>query len=488
VDRQQMSSIINSIRKIMRKDDNLDTDVKRMPMISWMFFLKALDDMEIEKKGKAEFRGEKFYPTIDKPYRWRDWAADESGITGDDLLNFVNNDLLPYLKNISGGYNGGREKIASIFMEVNNEARNGYLLRDALNQINKINFNAADDIHTLSHLYESMLKELRDAAGQNGEFYTPRPVVRFIVEMIDPKIGERVLDPAAGTCGFLVEALFHLEKQIKSVEHRTAVYENTLYAREKKPMPFLLGSMNLILHGIDSPNYIRTNSLAMNLNDITDEQRVDVIITNPPFGGEEEASVQTGFPADKQTAETALLFVQLIMRLLKRPNEKKGIKGGRCGMVVPDEFLYGDGIAARIKEQMLKECNLHTIIRLPEGVFEPYTQINTNLLFFEYGKPTKDIWFYEMPLPEGRKKYVKTIPQRYEEYRPIMEWWKRREENEFAWKVSVSSIIESGFNLDLTNPSRFNYSANYDPLISLSKIISKEKEILSLLENVKKEL
>lgn len=481
-----MSSIINSVRKIMRKDPNLDTDVKRMPMISWLFFLKALDDMEIEKKGKAEFKGEKFYPTIDKPYRWRDWAADESGMTGDDLLHFINNDLLPYMKRLSGGKNGGRERIASLFMEVNNEARNGYLLKDVINQINKINFNTSDDIHTLSHLYESMLKDLRDAAGQNGEFYTPRPAVRFIVEMIDPKIGETVLDPAAGTCGFLVEALFYLEKQVKSVEQRRILQEETLFAREKKPMPFLLGMMNLILHELDNPNYIRTNSLAINLNDITDAQRVDVIITNPPFGGEEEASIKTGFPPDKRTAETALLFIQLIMRLLKRP--KKNATGGRCGMVVPNGFLFGDGVCTTIKKQILKECNLHTIVRLPNGVFSPYTSIPTNLVFFDYGKPTKGIWFYEMPMPENLKNgYTKTKPQKFEEYEPIAEWWKNREENEHVWFVKREKLDEN-LNLDLKNPNAPEGLETRPPEELLAGIAEKEAKIALLIDEIKTEL
>lgn len=306
--------------------------------------------------------------------------------------------------------------------------------------------------------------------------------------MIDPKISEKVLDPAAGTCGFLVEALFHLEKQIKSVEHRTAVYENTLYAREKKPMPFLLGSMNLILHGIDSPNYIRTNSLARNLNDITDQERVEVIITNPPFGGVEEASVQTGFPADKQTAETALLFTQLIMRLLKRPNEKKGIKGGRCGMVVPNGFLFGDGVCARIKEQMLKECNLHTIVRLPNGVFSPYASIPTNLLFFEQGKPTKEIWFYELPLREGLKNgYTKGNPIKDEDFDEIKKWYGRREENKFAWKVSAKDIDEN-YNLDMKNPNATDDAEKATPEELLARIAEKETEILTLVKEIKSAL
>ncbi len=354
MDRQQMSSLIKSIRDIMRKDPNLDTDVKRMPMISWLFFLKALDDMERESYAKACAKHQKFIPTIEKPYRWQDWASNEQGITGDDLLNFINNKLLPYLRNINGETNGRKDTIASIFKEVTNEARNGYLLKEVLTKINQIDFNASDDIHTLSYLYETMLKELRDAAGTNGEFYPPHPVVRFIVEMIDPKIGEKVLDPAAGTCGFLVEYIN--EKYVRNIKQREILQKETIFGREKKPMPFLLGTMNLNLHGLDKPNYIRTNSLAVDLNDITDEQRFDVIMTNPPFGGEEEESIKKGFPPDKQTSETALLFVQLIMRLLKRPNEKKGLKAEGAEWLCRTDFSLAMAFAQGLRSSCSKSA------------------------------------------------------------------------------------------------------------------------------------
>ncbi len=485
MDRQQMSGIIKSVRDKMRQDPNLDTDVKRMPQISWLFFLKAIDDMDEERAAKAEFSHAPYYPLIEKPYRWRDWATSDRGITGDDLLKFIDNELLPYLKDLQRAEKAGRIKIGEIFKEVNNEARNGYLLRDVINLIDSIDFNVKDDIYTLSHLYEDMLRELRDAAGSNGEFYTPRSAVRFIVERVDPRIGETVLDPAAGTCGFLVEALQYMQKEVQSVEDRKQLMQSTLYGKEKKPMPYLLGNMNLILHGLDNPNYTRTNSLGVKLNDIKDSARVDVIVTNPPFGGTEEPSIKHGFPADKQTSETALLFIQLIVRLLRRPEERKGIKGGRCGMVVPNGFLFGDGVCARIKEQIMDECNLHTIIRLPKGVFQPYTGITTNLIFFDYGRPTEGVWFYEMPLPEHLKNgYTKTNPQRYDEYEPLIEWWEEREENEQAWYVEREDIDEN-YNLDLKNPNAPEGLSARPPEELLADILKKEKRILEIIDEIK---
>src|SRR5208283_5392533 len=278
--------------------------------------------------------------------------------------------------------------------------RSGFLLRDVVNLVNNINFNTADDIHTMAHLYESMLKEMRDSAGDSGEFYTPRPVIRFIVQMVQPKLGDTIFDPACGTGGFLVESYELLKKQVKSRQDFDTLQHRTLRGVEKKPMAYLLGMMNLLLHEIDRPNLIRSNALIKPLNEIGDKDRVDIIVTNPPFGGEEEKGIQLNFPEATRCSETALLFLQLIMRSLK--------KGGRCGMVVPNGTLFGDGVCARLKEQLLKDFTLHTIVRLPNGVFAPYTGISTNILFFDRSGPTKDVWYYEQPLPEGRKNYTKT--------------------------------------------------------------------------------
>jgi len=487
--KEQLSSLIKSARDIMRKDRNLDTDVKRIPTLSWLFFLKCFDDLEQRRKTESILKGKPFRPTIEKPYRWQDWAADEAGITGDELLRFINNDLFPYLKRLTGTNEyDQRDVISALFREITNEARSGYLLRDVINLVNKLNFNSADDIHTLSHVYESMLRELRDAAGQNGEFYTPRPVVRFIVEMIAPELGETVLDPAAGTGGFLVEAYEYLKQQQKKAEDREVLQYQTLYGIEKKPMPYLLGTMNLLLHGIERPNYQEINSLAVNLNDITDSRRYDCIITNPPFGGEEEVGIKSGFPEDKQTAETALLFLQFIMRSLRRPDPTRGIKGGRCGMVVPNGTLFGGGVCARIKKELVEEFNLHTIVRLPNGVFAPYTGIQTNLLFFDRNGPTKGIWYYEHPLPEGRKNYTKTKPLRDVEFEPLKKWWNNRSENEHAWCVPVNQIVNTEYNLDIKNPHSLEVIEHKSPDEIVDDIIKNEQQILKIITGIKVEI
>src|SRR3989454_3639685 len=399
---QQLGSIVKSARDIMRKDKGLNGDLDRLPMLTWVMFLKFLDDMEQIREQEAALAGKKFRPAIEPPYRWRDWAAKEAGITGDELIAFINNDeavrpdgtrdvgLFAYLRGLQGA-NGRdrRDVIATVFKGTVNRMINGYLLRDVINKVNDIHFTSSDEIQTLGHLYESMLKEMRDAAGDSGEFYTPRPVVRFMVEVINPRLGEVILDPACGTGGFLLESFKHLEKQCKTVEDRQVLQTESIFGGEAKPLPYLLAQMNLVLHGLESPKIDPLNSLRFPLREIGDKDRVDIIMTNPPFGGEEERGILSNFPEDKQTAETALLFLQLIMRKLRRP--VGGSKGGRCGMVVPNGVLFGDGVCARIKEELLKEFNLHTIVRLPNGVFAPYTSIPTNLLFFDRTGPTKHI-------------------------------------------------------------------------------------------------
>jgi len=423
---QQLGSIVKSCRDIMRKDKGLSGDLDRLPMLTWIMFLKFLDDMEQVRQEEAKLAGKKFRHTIEPPYRWRDWAAKPDGITGDALIAFINQEearrpdgkkglgLFAYLRSLQSANGDRRDIVAKVFEGTVNRMINGYLLRDVVNKVNEIHFTSRDEIHTLGHLYESMLKEMRDAAGDSGEFYTPRALVKFIVAVVDPKLGETVLDPAAGTGGFLVEAFEHLNKQCKKAEDFSRLQEGTLHGIEPKPLPYLLCQMNLLLHGVEYPEINPLNALRFPLREIGDKDRVDVIMTNPPFGGEEERGILANFPEDKRTAETALLFLQLIMRKLRRP--VGGSKGGRCGMVVPNEVLFGDGICARIKKELLEEFHLHTIVRLPNGVFAPYTGIPTNLLFFDRSGPTKQVWYYEQPLPEGRKNYTKTAPIRFEEF------------------------------------------------------------------------
>jgi len=492
----RLGSIVKSARDIMRKDKGLNGDIDRLPMLTWIMFLKFLDDMERIREEESKLAGKAFKPAVEPPYRWRDWAAKDDGITGDALISFINNEectrpdgskgpgLFAYLRGLQGR-NGGdrRDVIATVFKGTLNRMINGYLLRDVVNKVDEIQFTSSDEIHTLSHLYESMLKEMRDAAGDSGEFYTPRAVVRFMVAVTDPKLGEVVLDPACGTGGFLVEAYTHLEKQCRKVEDRRVLQEQSILGGEAKPLPYLLTQMNLLLHGLEYPRIDPMNSLRFKLQEIGDKDRVDVILTNPPFGGEEEAGVKGNFPEDKQTAETALLFLQLIMRKLRRiPNP------GRAGVVVPNGTLFGDGVCARIKEELLRDFNLHTIVRLPNGVFAPYTSIPTNLLFFDRSGPTKTIWYYEQPLPEGRKNYTKTKPIQFEEFADCLAWWKKRVENERAWKVSAKDVLKNNCNLDLKNPNAAEALEHKPPEELVASIIEKEKRILALMGDIQKAL
>lgn len=453
-----LSALIKSSRDILRKDKGLNGDVDRLPLLTWVMFLKFLDDLEIKHEEEAAMDGKPYHPIVEAPYRWRDWAAPANGISGDDLLAFINQDittfshagatlinkpgLFKYLRELAdqGEKGSQREVIANVFKGVQNRMTSGSLLRDIVNKINSINFNSNDAIHTLSHLYESMLREMRDAAGDSGEFYTPRPVVRFMVAVVDPKFGETVLDPACGTGGFLAETYDHLAAQIKTPEDRRQLQCDSLYGQEAKPLPYMLVQMNLLLHGLEAPKIAYGNTLVgKKITEIGDRERVDVILTNPPFGGEEERGILGNFPPDKQTAETALLFLQYIMRKLKRPGHGSE-KGGRAAVVVPNGTLFGDGISGRIKEELLRDFNLHTIVRLPQGVFAPYTDIPANLIFFDRQGPTQDIWYYELSAPEGRKKYSKTAPIQFDEFADCLAWWKNRKENTQAWHIDFASL------------------------------------------------
>lgn len=490
---QQLGSIVKSARDLMRKDKGLSGDADRLPMLTWIMFLKFLDDMEQIREQEAVLSDKRFRPAIEAPYRWRDWAVREDGITGDELIAFVNNDeairpdgvrgpgLFAYLRALQGVDGGDRrDVIATVFKGTINRMINGYLLRDVINKLNGIHFTSSDEIHTLGHLYESMLKEMRDAAGDAGEFYTPRAVVRFMVAVTNPRLGETVLDPACGTAGFLLEAFSYLEKQCTTVQDRTVLQEKSILGCEAKPLPYLLAQMNLLLHGLESPQIDPGNALRFPLKEIGDRERVDVIITNPPFGGEEERGILGNFPEDKQTAETAMLFLQLIMRKLKRQP-----KPGRAGVVVPNGTLFGDGVCGRIKEELLRDFNLHTIVRLPNGIFAPYTGIPTNLLFFDRSGPTKEVWYYEQTLPEGRKNYTKTQPVQFEEFSDCIFWWNNRVENERAWRVPIKQIVDNGYNLDIKNPTGKDDFEHLPPEQLVEDIVRKEQRILKIMGEIR---
>jgi type I restriction enzyme M protein len=468
----KLAAAIKSARDAMRKDAGLNGDLDRIPQLAWLLFLKAFDGLEENR----EITEDNFRPAIEAPYRWRDWAANPDGPTGEGLLNFVNISLLPHLRGLTGiGSHDPRDVLGSVFKETNNRMLSGYLLRDVVNKINEINFASSDDIHTMAHVYESMLREMRDAAGDSGEFYTPRPIIRLIVQQVNPKLNEIILDPACGTGGFLVEALEHLAPQVATTQQQRALHTN-LRGIEKKPLPYLLGMMNLVLHGIGQPNITRGNALAEPIMQIGNARRVNVVLTNPPFGGEEEKSIQANFPADKQTSETAWLFLQLVIRQLK--------DGGRCGIVVPHSVLFAGGVGARIKKHLLAACNLHTIVRLPEGAFAPYTNIPTNLLFFDKTGETKEVWFYEIVPPDGRKKYSKMKPLRFEEFAECQAWWANRAENNHAWRVPIGDIEGDDYNLDLRNPFRPTDLAHRPPAELLAELVETEREILDLLSGL----
>ncbi len=500
---QSLGSLVKSCRDIMRKDKGLSTDIDRLPMLTWIMFLKFLDDLEQSREAEATLANKRFKPVIESPYRWRDWAAKSDGITGDSLIAFINNDeavrpdgtrglgLFAYLRSLQGS-NGGdrRDVVRAVFQGTVNRMINGYLLRDVINKMNSINFTSTEDIYTLSHLYESMLKEMRDAAGDNGEFYTPRPVVNFIVTVLNPQLGETILDPASGTGGFLAAAFEHLKKQCKTAEDSRGLQRKALFGIEAKPLPYLLCQMNLLLHGMEYPNIDPLNALRFPLREIGEKDRVDIILTNPPFGGEEEKGIQGNFPEDKKTSETALLFLQLIMRKLRRPMADK--HGGRCGIVVPNGTLFGDGVCARIKEELLKEFNLHTIVRMPKGVFSPYTDIPTNILFFDRSGPTKEIWYYQQPLPEGRKQYTKTQPMRFEEFTDCVTWWHHRKENGHAWKIDARDVLKydangklTSCNLDVKNPNVKTDVDHLPPEQLISNILKKEQRIVELISEIR---
>lgn len=472
-----ISTVVKSIQDIMRKDVGVDGDAQRISQLVWMIFLKIFDDKEQE----AELLSADYKSPLPEDMRWRNWAADPEGMTGDELWYFVNDELFPTLKELHVGTNGNQRAfiVRSVFEDGYNYMKSGTLMRQVINKINEIDFTSSDDRHMFGDLYEKILKDLQ-SAGNAGEYYTPRAVTQFMADMVAPKLGEKILDPACGTGGFLTCALNNIRsQQVKTIEDERLL-QSSIFGVEKKQLPHSLCITNMLLHDIDVPSNIKhDNTLARPLISYGPKDRVDVVLTNPPFGGMEEDGIENNFPTGLRTRETADLFLVFIMHILKN--------GGRCGMVLPDGTLFGEGVKTRIKEKLLTECNLHTIVRLPNGVFNPYTGIKTNLLFFTKGEKTKEVWYYEHPYPEGYKSYSKTKPMRIEEFEPEKAWWNQREENEFAWRVPIEDIEAGGYNLDIKNPHSPDNDLG-DPDELLKQYQSLLKEAAGVRDQLKAEL
>ena len=471
-----IDGIVKTLQNIMRKDQGVSGDAQRIEQLGWMITLKIIDDKEAE----MELISDDYVSVIPSELQWRNWAADSEGMTGDALKDFVDNKLFPGLQNLDVSTGNKRAVlIRDIFAGTNNYMKNGTIIRQVVNKLNEIDFNASEDRHTFGDIYESLLRDLQ-SAGNYGEFYTPRAVTEIMTEIINPRLGEKVLDPACGTGGFLTSAIENIRNQdVHSVEDLKTL-ESTIRGQELKPLPFMLCVTNLILHDIEVPNVINGDSLNREYTSIGAKDRVDVILANPPFGASVSDGVETNYPAQFRTTESADLFLLLMIRYLR--------DGGRAAIVLPDGSLTGDGVKERIREEFLKQCNVHTIVRLPNSVFQPYASVATNLLFFTKGEATKEIWYWEHKLPEGQKSYSKTRPIQKSEFASLKEWWNKRTENEQAWRVPVERIAENGWNLDIKNPFIKEEEVTHSTAELLDMLRASFKKSDVLIEELKKEL
>lgn len=469
-------TLVKSIQDIMWKDVGVDGDAQRISQLCWMLFLKIIDDQDQE----LELLKKKYRSPIPERLQWRAWAADPEGKTGEALLDFINDDLFPTLKDLPQTSPRARV-VRSVFEDAYNYMKSGQLMRQVVNKINGIDFNNLTERQHFGDIYEQILNDLQ-SAGNAGEYYTPRAVTSFMVQMADPKPGEVLFDPACGTGGFLTCAIRHMREHYVKRPEDEATMQASLRAVEKKPLPHMLAVTNMLLHGIEAPSFVRhDNTLARPYISWGKDERVDVVLTNPPFGGREEDGIESNFPQHFRTRETADLFLALIIRLLK--------PGGRAAVVLPDGSLFGEGVKTRLKEHLMEECNLHTIVRLPNSVFRPYASIGTNLLFFEKGAPTEDIWFWEHQVPDGQKAYSMTRPIRLEHLADCTAWWggprrKGRKETDRAWKVSAEEVKARGYNLDIKNPHAVAEDHG-DPETLLKDLTAAETEVATIRDQVK---
>lgn len=441
-----LSGFVKRLRDIMRNDAGINGDAQRIEQIAWMLFLKVYD----AKEQDWEWDDEDYVSIIPEECRWQNWAVDDhtgTAMTGDRLLNFVNNTLFPTLKTLPVDVSTPIKKaiVQTTFADANQYMKDGVLLRQVINVIDDLDLGDYEESHAFGEIYETILKELQ-SAGSSGEFYTPRAVTDFMAKMINPQIGEQVADFACGTGGFLTSWLKELSAKIETTEDQAA-YDASIYGIEKKQFPYMLCITNMLLHGIDVPKIYHDNSLLKDVLDYTRDDQFDVILMNPPYGGNEKTEVKNHFPADLASSEIADLFMSVIMYRLK--------KDGRVAVILPDGFLFGtDNAKVAIKKKLFSEFNLHTVIRMPHSVFAPYTSITTNILFFDRTKPTEETWFYRLDMPEGYKNFSKTKPMELKHFTPAMDWWDNREEINVdgfdkAKKYTAEEIAARNYNIDL---------------------------------------
>ena len=473
-----IQNLVKRIQDIMRQDAGVDGDAQRISQLVWLLFLKVYD----AKEEEWEFMDDNYESIIPEELKWRSWAPDNKdgkALTGGALLDFVNNKIFPRLKDLEvDEYTPQRAAIVkTVFEDAYNYMRDGVLLRQIINILNEVDFNDYQERHAFNDVYETFLKSLQ-SAGSSGEFYTSRVLTDFIIEMLDPRIGEVVADYAAGTGGFLTSALEHLRLQEETPEDRETI-NKSIVGIEKKGLPYMLAMTNLILHDIDEPGIKRGNSLTDNVREVSDKNKVDVFAMNPPYGGVEGPGIQANFPSDMQTKETADLFIAMMMYHLK--------KNGRAGVILPDGFLFGtDGAKVNIKKKLLKEFNLHTIVRLPSGVFAPYTSIKTNILFFENKGTTEKIDFYEIPLPDGLKNgFTKTRPFMKKNIEKALEWYLNRENgDENTYSITIEEIETRNYNIDIRNPRNVNDEETFTLDELMVDLKEKALEIESLIEEL----
>jgi type I restriction enzyme M protein len=434
-----VQGIIKSIRDIMWQDTGLNGDAQRIEQLGWMLFFKIFSD----KDKELELVQDDYTSPMPAGLHWDEWASNDEGITGDELLAFIDQKLFPELRNLSVGTNKRALILREVFEGNNNYMKSGGNIRKVLNKLNEIDFNVSNDRHVFGDIYEGILKELQ-SAGKNGEFYTPKAITQFVVEILNPKLGEKVFDPACSTGGFLVSTVEYLKPKIETIE-QLSILDDNIFGWEKRNLSFMLATINLNLRDIDVPNIAYKSGLEEPLSTFTEKNRMDVIMHAAFYGGLVVNNYENNFPVNYRTKDSADLFTILIIHLLK--------EGGRAGVAVTNAALTGEGVKQRVRQRLLEECNLHTIVRLPNSVFQPYATVATNLLFFDKGTPTKEVWYYEHRLPEGQKSYSKTKTIQAREFDPIKAWWNNRQESDQSWKVPIKTIIERNYDLDIKNPT-----------------------------------